>query len=81
MLDHEAPDSNREVDAPIVPRLGLSPDSTLCASELFSIDLLVDGERRRGLDFTIPPATLVPIGTVAAFYGVRHRDWFVGHSG
>src|ERR1700694_1161105 len=46
-----------------------------------SIDLLIEGQRKPGLDFTIPWATLVPIGAVAAFYGVRHRDRFVGGTG
>jgi hypothetical protein len=46
-----------------------------------SIDLLIEGQRKPGLDFTIPWATLVPIGAVAAFYGVRHRDRFVGRAG
>jgi hypothetical protein len=46
-----------------------------------SIDLLIEGQRKPGLDFTIPWATLVPIGAVAAFYGVRHLDRFVGRSG
>lgn len=46
-----------------------------------SLDLLIEGQRKPGLDFTIPWATLVPLGTVAAFYGVRHRDRFVGRGG
>lgn len=46
-----------------------------------AIDLLVEGQRKPGLDFSIPWATLVPIGAVAAFVGVRHRARFVGKSG
>jgi len=46
-----------------------------------AIALLVEGERKPGLDFSIPWATLVPIGAVAAFFGVRHRDRFVGKDG
>jgi uncharacterized membrane protein YbhN (UPF0104 family) len=46
-----------------------------------AIALLVEGERKPGLDFSIPWATLVPIGAVAAFFGVRHRDRFVGEDG
>jgi uncharacterized membrane protein YbhN (UPF0104 family) len=46
-----------------------------------AIALLVEGERKPGLDFSIPWATLVPIGAVAAFVGVRHRDRFVGEDG
>jgi uncharacterized membrane protein YbhN (UPF0104 family) len=46
-----------------------------------AIALLVEGERKPGLDFSIPWATLVPIGAVAAFVGVRHRDRFVGKGG
>jgi uncharacterized membrane protein YbhN (UPF0104 family) len=46
-----------------------------------AIDLLVEGQRKPGLDFSIPWATLVPIGAVLAFVGVRHRDRFVGEEG
>ena len=46
-----------------------------------AIDLLVEGQRKPGLDFSIPWATLVPIGAVAAFIGVRHRARFVGKDG
>jgi len=46
-----------------------------------AIDLLVEGQRKPGLDFSIPWATLVPIGAVAAFAGVRHQDRFVGEQG
>jgi hypothetical protein len=46
-----------------------------------SIVLLVQDKRRPPLDFTIPWATLVPLGAVLAFIGVRHRDRFVGHAG
>jgi uncharacterized membrane protein YbhN (UPF0104 family) len=46
-----------------------------------AIALLAQGSRKPGLDFTIPWATLVPIGAVAAFFGVRHRDRFVGRHG
>src|SRR5262245_51846687 len=43
-----------------------------------AIALLVQGRHKPGLDFTIPWATLVPIGAVLAFIGVRHRARFVG---
>jgi uncharacterized membrane protein YbhN (UPF0104 family) len=46
-----------------------------------AIDLLVDGQRKPGLDFSIPWSTLVPIGAVAAVYGVRHRHRFVNKDG
>ena len=47
-----------------------------------SIDLLIEGQRKQpGLDFTIPWATLVPIGALAAFYGVRHRGRFIAGPG
>jgi uncharacterized membrane protein YbhN (UPF0104 family) len=49
-----------------------------CAS---AIDLLVEGQRKPGLDFSIPWATLVPLGAAAAFAGVRHRARFVGKPG
>jgi uncharacterized membrane protein YbhN (UPF0104 family) len=41
----------------------------------------VHGSRKPGLDFTIPWATLVPLGAVLAFIGVRHRKRFVGEDG
>jgi hypothetical protein len=46
-----------------------------------AITLLVQGRRKPGLDFTIPWATLVPLGALLAFFGVRHRDRFVGADG
>jgi Lysylphosphatidylglycerol synthase TM region len=46
-----------------------------------AITLLAQGERKPGLDFTIPWATLVPLGAVLAFVGVRHRDRFLGRDG
>ena len=46
-----------------------------------AITLLVQGRRKPGLDFTIPWATLVPLGALLAFYGVRHRARFVGADG
>lgn len=46
-----------------------------------AIALLVQGQRTPGLDFSIPWATLVPVGAVAAFVGVRHRSKFVGEQG
>ena len=46
-----------------------------------AITLLARGDHKPGLDFTIPWATLVPIGAVLAFVGVRHRDRFVGREG
>jgi uncharacterized membrane protein YbhN (UPF0104 family) len=46
-----------------------------------AITLLVQGRRKPGLDFTIPWSTLVPLGAVLAFVGVRHRRRFVGERG
>jgi uncharacterized membrane protein YbhN (UPF0104 family) len=46
-----------------------------------SITLLVQGRHKPGLDFTIPWATLVPLGAVLAFIGVRHRRRFIGKDG
>jgi len=46
-----------------------------------AIALLVQRRHMPGLDFTIPWATLVPIGAVLAFIGVRHRERFVGAEG
>jgi len=46
-----------------------------------AISLLARNQRRPGLDFTIPWAVLVPVGAVLAFFGVRHRDRFVGADG
>jgi uncharacterized membrane protein YbhN (UPF0104 family) len=46
-----------------------------------AIVLLAQGKRTPGLDFTIPWATLVPLGAVLAIVGVRRRDRFVGRDG
>jgi uncharacterized membrane protein YbhN (UPF0104 family) len=46
-----------------------------------AITLLVQGRHEPGLDFTIPWATLVPLGAVLAAVGVRHRQRFVGTEG
>lgn len=46
-----------------------------------AITLLVEGRRKPGLDFTIPWATLVPIGAILAVVGVRHRERFIGKNG
>ena len=46
-----------------------------------SISLLVQGRRKPPLDFTIPWATLVPLGALLAFFGVRHRQRFLGQAG
>jgi uncharacterized membrane protein YbhN (UPF0104 family) len=46
-----------------------------------SITLLAQGSRKPPLDFTIPWATLVPLGAALAYLGVRHRDRFQGKSG
>ncbi len=46
-----------------------------------AIALLANGKRKPGLDFTIPWATLVPIGAALAVLGVRRRDRFVGRDG
>jgi uncharacterized membrane protein YbhN (UPF0104 family) len=41
-----------------------------------AIALLAQGRRKPGLDFTLPWATLVPIGAVVAVLAVRRRDRF-----
>jgi len=46
-----------------------------------AITLLAQGSRKPGLDFTLPWATLVPIGALLAFIGVRHRRRFVDREG
>jgi uncharacterized membrane protein YbhN (UPF0104 family) len=46
-----------------------------------AITLLAQGGRKPGLDFTIPWATLVPIGAVAAWFGIRHREKLGGPDG
>jgi hypothetical protein len=46
-----------------------------------SIALLAQGKREPPLDFTIPWATLVPVGAVLAFIGVRNRRRFVDQPG
>jgi hypothetical protein len=46
-----------------------------------AITLLVQGRHKPGLDFTIPWSTLVPLGAVLAFVGVRNRERFVGKDG
>jgi uncharacterized membrane protein YbhN (UPF0104 family) len=46
-----------------------------------SLALLLNGDRTPGLDFTIPWATLVPVGAVLALYGVKHRQHFEGRNG
>ncbi|HZC28763.1 MAG TPA: lysylphosphatidylglycerol synthase domain-containing protein [Gaiellaceae bacterium] len=49
-----------------------------CAAAL---TLLAAGQRKPGLDFTIPWSTLVPLGAALAVVGVRHRARFVGRHG
>jgi uncharacterized membrane protein YbhN (UPF0104 family) len=49
-----------------------------CAAAIF---LLARGKSTPGLDFTIPWATLVPLGGILAAIGVRHRSRFVGRAG
>jgi len=46
-----------------------------------AITLLAQGRHKPGLDFTIPWSTLVPVGAVLAFVGVRRRKQFVGAGG
>jgi uncharacterized membrane protein YbhN (UPF0104 family) len=46
-----------------------------------AIVLLAHGKRKPGLDFTIPWATLVPLGAALAILGVRHRHRFAGRDG
>lgn len=51
------------------------------AACIASIVLLVHDQRKPPLDFTIPWATLVPLGAILAAIGVHHRDRFVGREG
>jgi len=51
------------------------------ATCLAAIVLLAEGSRKPPLDFTVPWATLVPIGAALAFVGVRHRARFAGKKG
>jgi len=46
-----------------------------------AITLLVQGDRKPGLDFTVPWATLVPLGAVLAVFAVRRRRRFIGRDG
>jgi uncharacterized membrane protein YbhN (UPF0104 family) len=46
-----------------------------------AITLLAQGKRKPGLDFTIPWATLVPLGALLAILGVRYRQRFTGRDG
>jgi uncharacterized membrane protein YbhN (UPF0104 family) len=46
-----------------------------------AVALLVQGDRKPGLDFTVPWATLVPLGAVLAVIAARRRDRFVGRDG
>jgi uncharacterized membrane protein YbhN (UPF0104 family) len=43
-----------------------------------AIALLVQGDRKPGLDFTIPWSTLVPLGAILALIAVRRRTGFSG---
>jgi uncharacterized membrane protein YbhN (UPF0104 family) len=51
------------------------------AAFVAAVVLLAHGQRKPGLDFTIPWSTMVPLGAVLAFVGVRHRDRFTGCDG
>lgn len=51
------------------------------AACIASIELLAHGARKPPLDFTVPWATLVPVGAVLAAIGVRRRARFVGKEG
>jgi uncharacterized membrane protein YbhN (UPF0104 family) len=51
------------------------------AACLSAIVLLLEGRRKPPLDFTIPWASLVPLGAALAFVGVRHRARFTGQDG
>jgi uncharacterized membrane protein YbhN (UPF0104 family) len=51
------------------------------AACIAAIVLLVQGQHKPGLDFTIPWAVLVPLGAGLAALGVRRRDRFAGRTG
>ncbi len=51
------------------------------AAWIAALYLLAEDRRQPGLDFTIPWATLVPLGAVGAFFAVRHRAALVGRAG
>jgi uncharacterized membrane protein YbhN (UPF0104 family) len=51
------------------------------AAWIAALYLLAEDRRKPGLDFTIPWATLVPIGALGAFFAVRHRAALAGRAG
>jgi Lysylphosphatidylglycerol synthase TM region len=75
------PGADREGEVRVLALDALEHAPLAPAACAAAITLLARGSRKPGLDFTIPWATLVPIGAVLAFIGVRHRDRFVGEDG
>ena len=73
--------SKREGDVRVLALDALEHAPLAPAACAAAIALLVEGDRKPGLDFSVPWATLVPLGAVAAFVGVRRRARFVGKDG
>jgi hypothetical protein len=75
------PGADREGETRVLALDALEHAPLAPAACAAAITLLARGSRKPGLDFTIPWATLVPIGAVLAFIGVRHIDRFAGKDG
>ena len=73
--------SKREGEVRVLALDALEHAPLAPAACVAAITLLAQGRHKPGLDFTIPWATLVPLGAVLAFVGVRHRRHFVGKAG
>ncbi len=74
-------DAEREGEVRVLALDALEHAPLAPAACAAAITLLAQGDRKPGLDFTIPWATLVPVGAVLAVIGVRHRDRFVEKDG
>jgi len=74
-------ESRREGDVRVLALDALEHAPLAPAACASAIALLVRGSRTPGLDFTIPWATLVPVGAILAVVGVRRREHFVGRRG
>jgi uncharacterized membrane protein YbhN (UPF0104 family) len=77
--DHAQNDDEGEIRVLALDALEHAPLApAACAA---AITLLVQGRRKPPLDFTIPWATLVPLGALLAILGVRYRHRFRGRPG